>query len=431
MHLQGSGDLLSGVTPSEGHPVSQGRLCARGWAAHEAPRWGARLRYPRVREHGVLRRASWDEALTGAVLALDRLRGSGRPIGVLGSGRASNEENFLAAALARCALRTGMIDAGLGRLDDALRAGASAATNATTAASALDQLEHADLIVVIGGDIATSHPRVVTGVLRALQRRAHLVTAGWHRTELSQLAAAHVSLGARSPLDALVAVQNAFATRAGRAAVDADDPAANPTEVVAALLAAAGRVAFVLAPFDADVGLLAEVSHLVHTLAADVCGASGALPLILTLPIRANSRGAADMGASPHALPGRYSLTDPAARERLRSLWGGVPTWTAGLHAEEMLDAVEGLVVLADDPCTFHRAPSRAVAAMEALDTLIVLDCFETQATKAAQVVLPITAVGECGGTVTSLEGRVQRWNACGSAVGEARPGWRVLCDLD
>jgi formate dehydrogenase major subunit len=45
-------------------------------------------------------------------------------------------------------------------------------------------------------------------------------------------------------------------------------------------------------------------------------------------------------------------------------------------------------------------------------------------------VVLPIAAFGEDVGSVTSQEGRVQRWNACVPAPGEARAAWRVLRDL-
>lgn len=41
-----------GVAPSETHPVSEGRLCARGWSAHEAVLWGDRLRQPLLQRNG-------------------------------------------------------------------------------------------------------------------------------------------------------------------------------------------------------------------------------------------------------------------------------------------------------------------------------------------------------------------------------------------
>ena len=54
---------LVGVAPSETHPVSGGRLCARGWSAHEAALWGDRLRQPLLQRNGKLEPVSWDEAL--------------------------------------------------------------------------------------------------------------------------------------------------------------------------------------------------------------------------------------------------------------------------------------------------------------------------------------------------------------------------------
>ena len=431
LHVQAAGGALSGVVPSATHPVSRGRLCVRGWAAHEASRWGARLLFPQVRERGTLRRVSWDEALNAAVLKLNRLRDDGRPLGVLGSGRASNEANFLAVALARSAFRTGTIDAGLrGCYESLLPAGASAAGQLDPAA--LERLEHADVVLVMEGDLARSHPRVATGVLRALQRGGRMVTAGWHRTELSRLAAVHLTLGAAAPLDALRALRVArgAAASAGRPAQTPVASDANGVEAAAALLAHAQRAAFVVTPFDGDLNLLRSCADLIGGIAADMVAAGGDAPCILPLPVRTNSRGALEMGASPNALPGGYPLDDAPARARLRALWGGAPCWSAGHPADEMITKVDGLVVLADDPAEYAASPSRTGDVLQALDTLVVLDSFATPAAEAAHVVLPIAAFGEDAGSVTSQDGRVQRWNACVPASGEARAGWRVMRDL-
>ncbi|MBW7934412.1 MAG: molybdopterin-dependent oxidoreductase [Gemmatimonadaceae bacterium] len=406
LHLQGRGNALTGVIPSEMHPVSRGTLCARGWSAHEASRWGARLLHPQVRANGALRRATWDDALAAAVFALDRLRHDGRAVGVIGSGRATNEENFLAVSLARSALRTGRVDAALGESYQSLLP-----PHGATGASllALEQLERADLVFVLEDDLAASHPRVATSVLRALQRGGRLITIGWHRTALSGLAAEHMMLSATDPAGTLRALGESDA---------------------AALLAGALRPAFVLAPFDADSALVAECSRAVRSLAATLAREDGEPPLVLALPVRANTRGALEMGVTPNALPGRAPLDDPEARERLRALWHGAPCWDAGNSAEEMLGHVSGLVVVADDPSATHSHPARAVAAMRALDTLIVLDSFDTPATQAAHVVLPIAAFGETVGSVMNFAGSLQRMEACVAPRGDARPGWQVLRDL-
>ena len=107
--LANNGGLV-GVAPSETHPVSQGRLCARGWSAHEAALWGNRLRQPLVNRSGKLESVSWDEALDHVAGRIKKLIDAGKSVGVLGSARATNEENYLAGKLARAGFQTNNLD---------------------------------------------------------------------------------------------------------------------------------------------------------------------------------------------------------------------------------------------------------------------------------------------------------------------------------
>jgi formate dehydrogenase major subunit len=72
----------------------------------------ARLTKPLVRENGVLREASWDEALDRAAAGFRRSRDERGPqsIGVFSCSKSSNEVNFLASKLARSAFGTNNID---------------------------------------------------------------------------------------------------------------------------------------------------------------------------------------------------------------------------------------------------------------------------------------------------------------------------------
>lgn len=71
-----------------------------------------RLTRPLVRESGVLRPASWDEALDRAAAGLRTVRDThgGRSIGVFSCSKSTNELNFMAQKLARAALGTNNID---------------------------------------------------------------------------------------------------------------------------------------------------------------------------------------------------------------------------------------------------------------------------------------------------------------------------------
>lgn len=440
LHLHGDGGGIVGVLPSCGHPVSGGRLCARGWAAHEAARWGPRLLAPQIRRGGVLQTVSWPDALAEAVQSLASLRQAGRPIGVLGSGRASNEENFLAVTLARSALGTGNVDDGLGACYRALLPGWEDGSPGLAVGSApsiglvpsIEALENADLVVVVEGDLAVSHPRLAFGIMRALRRGGRLITLGWRRTQLSELAGLHVPLSASEPQTTLQDLR--ACVRANRIGGKEPDTAAEgPNDALAnaaGWIAESRRAVFLLAPFDADGGTARACASVVTDMADALDATGGATARVMPLPLRANTRGALDVGVVPNRLPGHRLLDDWDARERLWSLWRGQPCWDPGLPAEAMPFSVAGLVVLADDVAAFHDSPATARDALSGLDTLVVLDAFQTATARAAHVVLPIAAFGEYDGTLTSLEGRVQAWRASQPPPDGVRPGWQVLRDL-
>jgi len=71
-----------------------------------------RLTQPLVRENGVLRPATWDEALDRAAEGFRRTREArgGDALGIFSCSKSTNEVNFLAQKLARVAFRTHNID---------------------------------------------------------------------------------------------------------------------------------------------------------------------------------------------------------------------------------------------------------------------------------------------------------------------------------
>jgi predicted molibdopterin-dependent oxidoreductase YjgC len=151
---------------------------------------------------------------------------------------------------------------------------------------------------------------------------------------------------------------------------------------------------------------------------------------LLLLLGRSNVRGACDMGVAPDRLPGYQPFYDGRSQQRLQDLWGKKLPSARGLDAESFLQSVSGLIVLADDPPPVLPMGQRAMAAMERIESLVVLDAFVTPTVGAAHAVLPIASFAETEGTLTSMEGRVQRVRATTDPPGEARPGWQVLAEL-
>ncbi len=103
---------LVGVTPDQTSPVNQGKLCVKGWSAHEFVEHPKRLRRPLIRRDGELVEVSWDEALDFAAERLREIKEAhgGDAIGFLASAKITNEENYLLQKFARAAVGTNSVD---------------------------------------------------------------------------------------------------------------------------------------------------------------------------------------------------------------------------------------------------------------------------------------------------------------------------------
>jgi anaerobic selenocysteine-containing dehydrogenase len=221
------------------------------------------------------------------------------------------------------------------------------------------------------------------------------------------------------------AVAERLMSLVNRAAGD-DDGADDPmSKAAAALREREGNVIVVLGR-----GSLAERPD--PTLRA--AAAFAQLPQVgfLSALRRGNVHGALEVGLAPGLLPGRVSLAD--GRAAFASAWGAVPEST-GLDAAGILRAaaagkIHALVLLGCDPLADF--PDRALVreAFESVGTVIAVDAFLSDSVRHADVVLPVTLWGEKQGTVTNLEGRVQRLGRKVSPSGSAMDDWRIAAEL-
>jgi predicted molibdopterin-dependent oxidoreductase YjgC len=102
-----------GVAPMADHPVSQGKLCVKGWNGYSFVNHPDRLKQPLLRQaDGTFREAAWESAIENTVEELKRIIYEYGPdsIGVLTSARCTNEENYLMVKFARAVLRTSNVD---------------------------------------------------------------------------------------------------------------------------------------------------------------------------------------------------------------------------------------------------------------------------------------------------------------------------------
>jgi formate dehydrogenase major subunit len=157
-----------------------------------------------IRVADTWRSASWDEAISFAAEALESIVARHGPdsVGVLGSARATNEDNYLAQKFARTVLNTNNVDC-CARVCHAPTAaamkmmlGAGAATNS------FDDIEQAHTILICGANPTENHPVVGARIKQAALKGARLIVIDPRKIELAQYATVHLQLrpGTNIPL---------------------------------------------------------------------------------------------------------------------------------------------------------------------------------------------------------------------------------------
>lgn len=103
---------LVGTMPLKTGPMNQGKLCIKGWNAHQFVHSPERLTSPMVRRNGRLEETSWDDALGYAASRLQELRDAhgGDSVGFFASARCLNEDSYVLQKLCRVAFKTNNID---------------------------------------------------------------------------------------------------------------------------------------------------------------------------------------------------------------------------------------------------------------------------------------------------------------------------------
>lgn len=192
------------IKPTLNAPVNKGQLCVKGRYGFEFMYANDRITTPLLREQGEWKHVTWGEALACTAERLRQIsaRHGADSIGVLGSARATNEENYLAQKFARAVLGTNNVDC-CARVCHAPTAAALKLTLGTGAATnSFDDIEQAHTILVCGTNTTENHPIVGARIKQAALKGAKLIVIDPRRIELAQYADLHLQLkpGTNVPL---------------------------------------------------------------------------------------------------------------------------------------------------------------------------------------------------------------------------------------
>ncbi len=454
------GEIVT-VVPAVDAPVNRGHLCVKGRYAHGFVTAPDRQTQPMIREDGAWRTVSWDEAIVAAAHGLRRARDEHGPgaIGVLGSARATNEDNYLIQKLARGVLGTNNVDCCARVCHAPSAVGLNTMLGTGAATSSFVDIEAARTILVCGSNTTENHPIVGARIKQAVLRGAHLIVIDPRYIELATYADVHLRPRPGTTvllLNALAAVmieEGLIDDEFVAARVDGLDEfhdsvrgctpehAATVCGVAAGDIRAAARLYATATPALSFHGLgvteheqgTEGVMCLVNlALVTGNLGRAGAG----VNPLRGqnNVQGAAQMGCEPAHLPGYAPLAE--ARERVAGVWGAEIPDAVGLDVMEMLDAADAgrlhaLYVMGWDLLLTQPNTNVTSRALAKLDTLIVQDLFLNEtAREHATIFLPAASAFEKDGTFMNSERRIQRVRPVVAPPGGAKPDWEIACLL-
>jgi NADH-quinone oxidoreductase subunit G len=384
-------------------------LCIKGRYAFDFFDHKDRLRRPLIRKNGQLTPTTWEETIDHVGRRLKEIRDSrgGDAIGVIGSNRTSNEDNYLLQKFARTVLRTNNIDHH--RTAD-FAAFARALSGKQDSTATMRDLFTAPAILLIGNDPTEQHPLLAWNIrTNARLNRPKLFVVNSREIKLRRQATTFLQIPEG---------------REGKfvAFLNGDDAAAGS-------LTGAGVSNDALKRVRDD---LREQKNLIIIFGSELRGddiaavvkfGSGLGAKFICLGDYANSRGAADMGLYPDLLPGYASVSGP---HKFDAEWGGVPQ-KKGLALQEMVQAagsgkLAALYVVGSNPVADYSFDPAVLQNV----FLVVQELFLTETAMLAEVVLPAASAYEKTGTVTNTCGDLQLLKKAGDIAG-VRSDFEIL----
>jgi len=448
------------VIPQEQGP-GEGKLCIKGWSAHEFIHHPDRLTKPLIKHDGQFREASWSQALNliASKLAEAKKEYGSDSIALLSSAKATNEENYLLQKFSRAVIGTNNIDHCARLCHASTVAGLIESFGSGAMTNSQEDIEQADVVFVIGSNTSEQHPLIARRIIRAAKGGSKLILADPRDIDLNAYAAVHLKHYPGSDVALLNAMMNVIIEEG----LQDDDFIEERTENFDLLKNTVER--YVPSKVEAITGVPAssiiEAARLYakaekasilfsmgitqHTTGVDnvvslanlamLCGNVGR-PGVGVNPLRGqnNVQGSCDMGALPDFLPGYKRITDSDARKIFNDYWNIECPEAPGLTIVEMVDAcgsdIKAMYIMGENPLLTDPDINHVKDQLGKLDFLAISEIFLSETAEMADVVLPAASFAEKDGTYTATDRRIQRIRKAIEPIGESRPDWAIIAQL-
>jgi formate dehydrogenase major subunit len=406
----------------------------------------------------VFREATWEEALDLAASKLKGLRDTHglKALAGFGSAKGSNEEAYLFQKLVRTGFGSNNVDHCTRLCHASSVAALLEGVGSAAVSNQVNDIEHSDLILVIGSNPTANHPVAATWMKNAARKGTKIVLADPRITDIGRYAWRTLQFRA----DTDVALLNALIhTVIDEGLVNQEFVTTRASNFEALKKNVQGYSAEAMAPIC---GIPAET---IREVAREFARAKGAMILwgmgisqhvhgtdnarcLIALvsvtgqigkpgsglhPLRGqnNVQGASDAGLIPMMLPNYQRVTNIAARERFEKFWNTKLDDKPGYTVVEIMHKclapdtdphkIRGMYIMGENPAMSDPDLNHARHALCELEHLVVQDIFMTETAWYADVVLPASAWPEKTGTVTNTDRMVQMGRRALDLPGDAR----------
>lgn len=446
------------------HPANLGRLCSKGSALGETLGLEGRLLHPMV--HG--QQASWGQALDTVAQGFARIIAAHGPdaVALYVSGQLLSEDYYVANKLMKGFIGSANIDTNSRLCMASTVAGQQRAFGADAMPGCYEDIELAELVVIVGSNTPWAHPVLYQRLLAAKQARPamKLVVIDPRHTPACEIADLHLALKPGSDAwlfngllnqlrreDALdLAFMEQHLESYATAFAAARDSAPSIPEVARHCALDEAQLAEFFRLFTRHQRVVTlysqginqsssgvdKVNAIINVhLASGRIGKPGCGPFSLTG--QPNAMGGREVGGLASQLAAHMAFNDPQAHDRLSRFWQTERLADKpGLKAVELFQAIEtgqlkAVWIIGTNPVVSLPDAERVRRALAGCELVVVSDCVaETETTALAHVLLPAAAWGEKDGTVTNSERRISRQRAFLPLPGEAQPDWWAICQV-
>ena len=445
------------------HPANFGRLCSKGSALGETLGLATRLLHPSIRGA----RVSWDAALDHVATGFRDIieRHGPSAVGFYLSGQLLTEDYYVPNKLMKGFIGSANVDTNSRLCMSSSVAGHKRAFGSDTVPGCYEDLDEADLFVLVGSNAAWCHPVLYQRMIKAQETRdAAIVTIDVRTTATGENATMQLSiapgqdaalfsgllvyLADNDHLDrAYVAAHTeGFEAALERARAIAPNVAATALRTrlrpddIARFFRRFATTEKVVTLYSQGVNQSSQGTDKVNAilnchLATGRIGRPGMGPFSLTG--QPNAMGGREVGGLANQLAAHMGFT-PADVDRVGRFWNA-PNMARkpGLMINEMIKAIEAgslkaLWVLGTNPAVSLPQAADARAAFKRLDLFVVSENVASNDTVnvGAHVVLPSMGWGEKDGTVTNSERRISRQRRFLPPPGEAREDWWMVSQV-